>query len=802
MEKKSQVSKLFIFLILQTGGGRSCHPLTMKTFLLAAALMSCSVVHAVNGVERLTLPGNQYYFGGYGGDWVAPDGRSAILGGDMMIHGGTNYYALGTGVVDVEQIITGLPSANYHGGELFGFSSDGTKLLVRSYTGNSNGDYLVNVAARTSQLVSVAGPGYTSSRGLSANGLYVVGSSYANNTSTGFLWSAAGAPLTGIGAAFGSNSYLSHVTNDGSLAVGGFYNNGNSHAFVWKSAGSVETSFAQVANLPAGLNSNVYSATPDLGVVLVSVYGGSTSTIYRWSPATAQFTHLDLSAVNANSYPAGLSADGSTVIASAGSKVHRWTAAGWDLDLTAGLSGVQNAYSNSNNHYGYGNGLSTNISADGKALVGNYYNGNATKPFYWSATTGAIDLLAGMPNAQQSGPNPIISADGKVVFGGLWDGSASNVYRWSAARGTQTLSAWLQSYGVDLSPYANWSFQNASATSSDGSVLLGTARDGQNMSFPFIATAKGVTDVNAWMSTVLGVNSFYAMGHQLSQLPMEGAHHRTLASYGDLGGLSSFWATGDFGGSSEGAKSEVSSGEVGVSTALAPQFTVGLAAGRGRQSQELALGGSSLVEGNYVFLETDYKFAQAGVLSVTLSAGSWKGKLDRAYVVGALVDHSIGQGDANSRSARLRFDSPFFKVADKFSVGAFGSYTWTALKVDAYAEAGGAFPATYDRQEHTSREGRLGLVGVYVVNASLEVRLSAELVHRYDGAQPTLTGTDVTGNLPFSIAGTQNVANQGRYGVELDHRLDKRTIINYSLHASGVGSLPEVSGAISFRRGF
>jgi hypothetical protein len=52
------------------------------------------------------------------------------------------------------------------------------------------------------------------------------------------------------------------------------------------------------------------------------------------------------------------------------------------------------------------------------------------------------------------------------------------------------------------------------------------------------------------------------------------------------------------------------------------------------------------------------------------------------------------------------------------------------------------------------------------------------------------------------MAGTQNVANQGRYGVELDQRLDKRTIINYSLHASGVGSLPEVSGAISFRRGF
>jgi hypothetical protein len=304
------------------------------------------------------------------------------------------------------------------------------------------------------------------------------------------------------------------------------------------------------------------------------------------------------------------------------------------------------------------------------------------------------------------------------------------------------------------------------------------------------------------MGSVVGANSFYAMGHQLSHLPMEGAHHRPLASYGDLGGLNSFWATGDFGKSSEGAKSDVSTGEVGVSTTIAPQIIMGVAVGRGRQSQELALGGSSLVEGNYYFLEGDYKLAEGGVLSVTLSAGSWKGELDRGYVVGANIDHSIGNADASSRSARLRYDTPFRKFADKFSVGAFGSFTWTALEVDAYAEAGGAFPATYDRQNHTSREARLGLVGVYVVNEAVEVRVSAQVVHRLDDAQPTLTGTDVTGNLPFAMAGTQNVKNQGRYGLELDHRLDKRTILNYSLQASGVGSLPEVSGAISFRRGF
>jgi hypothetical protein len=772
-------------------------------FLAAAALLSLPVVHAANGIERLTLPGNQYYYGGYGNNWIAADGSSAILGGDMEM-GGSYYYSATAGVVAVEQIITGVPSSNYHGGELYGFSSDGTKLLVSSYSSSPSGDYLVNVAAGTSQLVSVAGPGYTRGRGLSANGLYVVGYYYtpSGNLNRGFLWSAAGTPLTGIGASFGNDSYLSQVNNDGSMALGGFSNSGNSQAFVWKQVGNTETSFAQIANLSAGQNSYLTYVTADLSVALLQVNGNSTSTIYRWSPVTAQFTHLDLSAVSANCDATGLSADGSTVIAVAGSKVHRWTATGWDLDLTASFTGVQGAYSYSNNNNGSGNGLSTNISADGKALVGIYYYANNTKPFYWSTTTGAIDLLASMPNAQQSGPNPIISADGKVVFGSIYDNSTNNVYRWSAARGTQTLSTWLQSYGVDLTPFANWTFQHASATSSDGSVLLGTARDGQGMPFPFIATAKGVTDVNAWMSTVVGANSFYAMGHQLSHLPMEGAHHRPLASYGDLGGLNSFWATGDFGQSSEGAKSDVSTGEVGVSTTIAPKIIIGAAVGRGRQSQELALGGSSLVEGNYLFLEGDYKLAEGGVLSVTLSTGSWKGQLDRGYLVGANVDHSIGNADASSRAARLRYDTPFRKFADKFSVGAFGSFTWTALEVDAYAEAGGAFPATYDRQKHTAREGRFGLVGVYVVNEAVEVRLSAQVVHRLDDAQPVLSGTDVTGNLPFSMAGTQNLKNQGRYGLELDHRLDKRTIINYSLQASGVGSLPEVSGAISFRRGF
>lgn len=777
----------------------------MKPFLLAAAtLLSLPVVHAVNGIERLTLPGNQYYYGGFGNNWVAADGRTAILGGDMgPMHGGTYYYSFGTGVVDVEQIITGLPSSNYHGGELYGFSSDGTKLLVRSYSSNSNGDFLVNAAAGTSQLISVAGLGYTSSRGLSANGLYVVGSYYVSggNLSRGFLWSAAGTPVTGIGAGFGNDSYLSHVNNDGTLALGGFYNNGNSQAFVWKQAGNTETTFAQIANLSSGHNSYLQNVTADLSLALVHVSGNNTSTIYRWVPATGQYTHLDLSSVSLNAYAAGLSDDGSTVIARAGDRVHRWTAAGWNMDLTSSIAGVQNADSYSPNGYGYGKGRSTNISADGSALVGSYSANSLYKPFFWSTTSGAIDLLASMPTAQISS-HPIISADGKVVFGGLWDGSTSNIYRWSAARGTQTLTAWLQSYGVDLTPFANWTFQYASATSSDGSVLLGTARDGQGSDFPFIATAKGVTDVNAWMSTVVGANSFYAMGHQLSHLPMEGAHHRPLASYGDLGGLNSFWVTGDFGKSTEGAQSNISTGEVGMSTTISPQVVMGVAVGRGRQAQELALGGSSLVEGNYYFLEGDYKLAEGGVLSLTLSAGNWKGQLDRGYLVGANIDHSIGNADASSRAARLRYDTPFRKFADKFSVGAFGSFTWTALEVDAYAEAGGAFPATYDRQNHTSREARLGLVGVYVVNESVEVRVSAQVVHRLDDAQPTLTGTDVTGNLPFSMAGTQNVKNQGRYGLELDHRLDKRTIINYSLQASGVGSLPEVSGAISFRRGF
>jgi hypothetical protein len=323
-----------------------------------------------------------------------------------------------------------VPSANYfHGGELFGYSNDGTKLLLRSYTGNSNGDYLVNAVAGTSQLVSVGGPGYTDSRGMSANGLYVVGSySPGGNQNRGFIWSATGTPVTGIGAGFGNDSYLSHVSNDGTMALGGFNSNGNSQAFVWKSAGSTETSFAQVANLSAGLNSYLTHVKADLSVALLHVYGNNSSTIYRWSPAIGQFTHLDLSAVNANCDASGLSADGSTVIAHAGSKVHRWTAAGWDLDLTASLTGVQSAYSSSNNYTGYGNGLSTNLSADGKALVGYYNIGNTSKPFFWSTTTGAIDLLATMPNAQQSGPSPIISADGKVVFGGLYDNNISNIF--------------------------------------------------------------------------------------------------------------------------------------------------------------------------------------------------------------------------------------------------------------------------------------------------------------------------------------------------------------------------------------
>ena len=313
----------------------------------------------------------------------------------------------------------------------------------------------------------------------------------------------------------------------------------------------------------------------------------------------------------------------------------------------------------------------------------------------------------------------------------------------------------------------------------------------------------GVTDFPAWMSSVNNQHRVHNAGVTLASLPLEGAHHRPMTSFDRMGKDAQFWATGDFGSSSRVRDVKVASGEFGVNKDIAPNTLAGIAIGRGQQNQDLALAGSNNVTGNYVLGEIDYRpFGSQWVVSLLGMVGSWDAKINRGYANGGNTDYSLGDTDITSRSARLRVDAPVL-----FSVGGFGfspyaSYAVTQTVVEAYTEAGGGLPASYDQQEHNATEARLGVMATKVFDEKLKLIVSVEGIHRFDGAGPALTGQDITGSFGFNLPGQAPRPDCVRLGFDVDYKLAADTLLNISAHASTVGEVADVSGAVSIRRAF
>lgn len=317
----------------------------------------------------------------------------------------------------------------------------------------------------------------------------------------------------------------------------------------------------------------------------------------------------------------------------------------------------------------------------------------------------------------------------------------------------------------------------------------------------FIAWS-GVSDIMAWMSSVNNAQRTYKAGYNLAVVALEGAHHRPLMSYDDMGKERATWVTGDFANSSRRRDVNVASGEVGTSWKAGSNGVFGVAAGYGSQREDLPLDGRNDVTGNYMFAEYDHKLSSGWIVSVLGMVGSWDAEILRGYLDAGLPDHSYGETGVTTRTARLRFDAPTLATVGGFGLSPFVSYSVTQTEVDAYTETGGAFPASYDAQKHQSEEGRLGLVASRDLTASTRLRLSAEAVHRFDGQGPALSGQDITGGVAFELDGSDPSPDCVRYGLDIDHKLTPTTMLSFSAFGSSTGEIPDVSGAISLRHAF
>jgi len=312
----------------------------------------------------------------------------------------------------------------------------------------------------------------------------------------------------------------------------------------------------------------------------------------------------------------------------------------------------------------------------------------------------------------------------------------------------------------------------------------------------------GVPDIMAWMSSVNNAQRTYKAGYNLAVVALEGAHHRPLMSYDDMGKERATWVTGDFANSSRRRDVNVASGEVGTSWKAESNGVFGVAAGYGSQREDLPIDGRNDVTGNYIFAEYDHRLSSGWIVSVLGMVGSWDAEILRGYLDAGLPDHSYGETGVTTRTARLRFDAPTLATVGGFGFSPFVSYSVTQTEVDAYTETGGAFPASYDAQKHQSEEGRLGLVAARDLTTTTRLRLTFEAVHRFDGQGPALSGQDITGGVAFELDGSDPSPDCVRYGFDIDHKLTPTTMLSFSAFGSSTGEVPDVSGALSLRHAF
>ena len=648
-----------------------------------------------------------------------------------------------------------------------------------------------------------------------------------------------------------SRTYTQGVSSDGTTSVG--------FTYLGPAYKIVGTTYTALDNLPSStsLSFSAYAASSNGSVIVGQALdsNGLQRAVYWDNTGIHKLTTLVFGTPGSESATAtGVSAAGTTIVG------YSNDGAFWNGPNPAGFAEDAAFYYRAGvftSLYALFSGVPTRaagVSADGNLIVGTradlFSNMTTATGFIYNITTTASTLVDASGTFSAAGLNlttlTAISGNGQIAVGYAFNDTVSSTpsdarafsyntagtgtytdlgtigggfFSWSVARAVNNTGsvivgqssnasgkseAFVYQTGVmtGLGFLGTGDESDATGVSADGTVIVGYSRitPGSADRHAFVYT-NVMLDETEWMRSLNGPGSLLAMTTNLNQLPLEGAHHRPLMSYDSMGKQSQAWATGDFGTSSRQSDSHMTSGEIGVSGTFS-DFVLGVAAGHASLNQDLLFGGNAHISGNYLLAEADYRLAdKESIVSLVLLRGDYDADAIRGYATGSGTDTSSGSTGLKTSSARLRFDGPAQKFISAISATPFISYTATRTTADAYAETGGSFPASFGEQEHTAQEGRLGVTAKYVASPSTTLLFTAEWIHRFDDAGDGLTATSSTmGTL--TAAGIAPTADQASFGFDIDHKLSADTLLNFSVHAAGIGPSSDVSAALSVRRAF
>lgn len=357
----------------------------------------------------------------------------------------------------------------------------------------------------------------------------------------------------------------------------------------------------------------------------------------------------------------------------------------------------------------------------------------------------------------------------------------------------QTVEDWLRASGVTVPTDIT---QSANATNSDGSVVVGSLTNGH----AFIARgSSGLVTLADVQDSLAGIASGGTMALSAAGTVLNGAHSRPLARR-VAAGKKTFWLAGDWGRDDHGTRNgDLGLAEVGGGLYLGPvQLNVSL--GQTWAKQSLVLGGQTKAEGTYLLAEA--LIPVAGNLWATFGGyGHW-GKADqrRGYLNAGVRDASSGEPEIRTGGlrARLDWDNAFALGATAFTP--YADLSYTRMRMDAYTETGGGFPARFDSRGEKATELRLGVNASYPLAGSAKLLGTLEAAHR-DEKTGARTSGQVIGLFGFDLAGQTLDRDWARVGAGIEGRLGEG-VGSLTLNATSKGSVPSAWLAANWQMAF
>ncbi|MCX8145647.1 MAG: autotransporter domain-containing protein [Azovibrio sp.] len=644
----------------------------------------------------------------------------------------------------------------------------------------------------------VGEPNRTHANGISADGRVVIGEHQASSEGwQAFRWSAAGGLQ--IMGTLGGNASMAYAANrDGSVIVGAAKRlDGEWRAFRWTASGM------QDLGTLGGNASHAYAVSANGAVVAGKSFTDGddwmTARAFRWTQAGGM---QDLGTLGGTRSDArAVSADGAVVAGTSATdgvgadRAFRWTQA----------TGMQSLGTLAGGAWSEAFG----ISADGNVVVGaSEVSGLNYRAFRWTPSGGMEDLgtLAGgdLSNANA------VSANGDVVVGAatVSGGSAWRAFRWTRSGGMQSVADWLAAAGVSVP--SGLVLSEATGVDASGNVVVGNGIDDGWSSRAWLARvgpagAGLLTDIAAFNASLLQTHRRAVQAAMdLANLPLFGAHHRTLLDNGLVRAADGAcaWATADA-AEYRPAETRMELFEAGACKVLG-SWRLGVGVGHQTARQNWELGGSGRFDGNYLVVEAARAFAGGWEASALVWHGRFDGRLQRRYLNGASVDTSRGTPDVRATAWRLRLDWKDAARLGAFGLSPYASVTHTATEQEAYTETGGGFPAGYSGVNSKSDDLRLGIAAQGAISGMTLLRMALEANHRIDDTTDKGRGqtVDLLGLWRFELPGEKTKREWLRVTADIDHRLSDKSLLTFGASAATEGGDPHWSVTAGWRMAF